>query len=149
MSREFNYIEFLEQVKEKAKELMKKKEELEEEFRQFYVNIVKTLVDSGLDNIIAVGLLEGPPEDSCLESGIILKNGIPYYYESRGSIEIPLEDEDDISIAVDNVFRDLLLLISPKHVIDILEKQYMLLREGKNVLKELVYRKRGEYPDII
>ncbi len=123
-------MDFIKELEKKSIDLWKKKKELEEEIENFYIDIVKTLINKKIDNIVAIGIYDG--KDRVLEEGIIIRKGRPYYINRERDIAIRLDNEDDLRTAVKILFGDLLLLRHPKYALEDLSMELMKKKSIKN-----------------
>jgi len=145
-SRGFDYEGFIRELREMVQELEEEKKKLADKYRRFYLHIVKTLLKHGVNNVIAAGMFGAV--DKTLEVGIVIEDNTVYYLDAERDIRVILETEEDVLTAIDVIYGDLLLMLSPRYMVEILKKQFEKLARGENALASFLPRRSREYPEI-
>jgi len=119
-------MSFVEELRNRALELRNKIKSLENEVVDFYMDVVKKLLENGIDDIVAVGLYNGYKDE--LSEGIVIKNGSVYYVDNDNGIKRRIKDDEQLRRAIIYLYTGILLVSDPNHVVENIEIQ--LKRKG-------------------
>jgi len=119
-------MSFVEELRNRALELRNKIKMLENEVVDFYMDVVKKLLENGIDDIVAVGLYNGYKDE--LSEGIVIKNGSIYYVDKDNGIKRRIKDDEQLRRAIIYLYTGILLVSDPNHVVENIEIQ--LKRKG-------------------
>ncbi len=104
----------LKEFEKEAKKLRAKRIELEREYIDFFTRFVKYLLQQGIENLFVLGYYDEKENGKrVVDEGIVIENKKPYYINRNMGLKIELKDDEDIRMAVSDVFGDLLLLENP------------------------------------
>ncbi|MCD6300596.1 MAG: hypothetical protein J7L82_00820 [Staphylothermus sp.] len=112
------------EFEDEARKLRAKKIELEKEYIDFFTRFIKFLLDQGVENLFVLGYYDEKENGKkVIDEGIIIENKKPYYVNKNTGLKIELKNDEDIEMAISDVFGDLLLLENPLRPVNEVKEQ--------------------------
>ncbi len=102
----------------KAGELRRKRKALEEELVEFYTRLLRKALEYKPEKLYFMGYFNRDKgRIVSVDEGIVVEKGIPYYINTERGVKIELISDEDIKLAIREIFGELLLLEDPRQVV--------------------------------
>lgn len=125
----------LKEYSSRAKYLKTMKKKLEDEYLDFYANLVMNLSKIRPQKLYVIGFFEEKNNTIYdVEEGVVIENGTPYYINKERGLKEKLRDLEEIKLAIKETLGELLLLGDPQRVVSNVLSQ--LVRD-KNYLRAI------------